>query len=410
MISLLTTGALAASVNVTLCVQYDVDLADSDVAAASEDTYHTNGTKDAHGIRIEVEGPFSTQVQYARSWFDPGCADFTLDNTATYTVRVKSQVELLTSSKKVSVRNGQSGGLFEHEFGTSWTPVAGTHTLTLPSLPRWNALAVAGLALYVNSAGLSSYNLDIFVKNGAGNWTLPGACSGSGSCINGTNLWLQNDDADLKFRTTYLLGWVLLQSMGYDRSAEDFGADDTNCSQDGGASRLGSLEFTRAGFLDGFAYWYAASTFNYAGTDCSFVYSRQENWDQLSLCHAELEADVGHVLSCAEGPSLPPYFAIVPTRNYRQYCLDRSPSVGIGGAPNPFPNNTVVPLDVVRFLRERTATGTGLLPYEVGLVMADVLSDTSAGAFRAGLRTSAVSNGANGSDWDDGLEEHGLDQ
>lgn len=395
----------AAPVAVTICAQYDVDYVDSDVEDAEEDHFHANGIKEAIGVRIDVTDTGGTTTKFAQSagGAGAGCADFTLSSTSSYSVEIVSEVRADTDHR-VSVRDGTSLSRYVHSAQTAWTPVAGTYTVTLPTNRRWNALAAAGRAITRNDADLTSFNLDIFVRDASGNWSRPGTCSGptSHTCLDGVDLWLSNEDADLKFRITYLLGWVMLHTMGYDRSVIDFTLDDSHCSQDGAAASLGSIEYRRPAYAEGFAYWYASTAFNHSDEgDCSFVYWSEANWDQLSLCHEELEVAAGHVLSCSEGPKLPPYAEIVPEVNYRGYCLQRSPSFASFGS---YPR---VPLDIVRFFHDRVLNDAGLSRPEVGALMAAVEWVTLEISFMGELKDEAVALGADGTDWTAAIGLHG---
>lgn len=53
-------GATAWGVQVEVCVNYDVDFADSDVSGATEDIFHDNGLKKARGILIEAASSTAT--------------------------------------------------------------------------------------------------------------------------------------------------------------------------------------------------------------------------------------------------------------------------------------------------------------------------------------------------------------
>ncbi len=285
-------AATAWGVQVEVCVNYDVDFADSDVSGATEDIFHDNGLKKARGILIEAASSTATYQQYAEtaSGEDAGCATFN-PSGSTYDVRVKSHVAA-TSAHHVYARHGSTigmGSLFVQEAVSDWTPVGGTYSVTLPIEPHWQALAVAGRALLRNTAGRSALDIDVYFANpSTGLWNPPTGCPTSASCVDGTDVWLTNADADLKFKTAYYVGWVMLHDMGYDRSSFDKTADDSHCHVSDRSLTLGNLEHTTTGFAEGFAFWYASTVFNNSGEDnCSFVFWEDANWDQLEVCHED---------------------------------------------------------------------------------------------------------------------------
>lgn len=324
---------------------------------------------------------------------------------------MKSIVQATTSHTATVGSGGDTnpGAVFAYTAPSSFLANSSTYNIVLPVGDHWDALAVAGRALTRNRGGRSSLDIDIYVPDSSGDIYPPTGCSSASSCVDGTDVWIHADHIDRKFRIAHLLGWSILHDMGYERQTLSKNADDSHCNVSDKQLSLGNLEHTTTGYPEGFAYWYAAATFNKSNEeDCSFVFWEDSNWDQLEICHEEMEAAPGHVISFATGPALPPYEVIVPEKNYRAYCLDeRSP----GLASSSKPSDTVVPLDVVRFLRERVRTDSGLARNEVGAVFAAAepeVGDPS--SFRWNLFVATAMQGGDGAAWSDAAEEHGLSE
>jgi hypothetical protein len=404
--------AAHAAVPVTVCVDYQVDFVDSGVAGSTEDEFGDNSNQDALGIRITVTntGGGAALIQQAgTSGSDAGCAEFQLTVGQTYVMRAVSIVDTGTGTYTATVRQGDAGpGFGAHYIRQLGTPllVSGAATVhrELPLKPEWSALAVAGRAITRNQGGRPSLDLDLYVSRQQGALNLPAGCTGSGSCIDGTDLWLTWDAIDRKFKLAYFLGWAMLHDMGYDRSSLDRTLDDTHCRAVDSPLALGTIESTGTGFAEGYAFWYASTVFNHSqDTDCSFVYWMDANWDQLETCHVEEEVGEGHVLSCYGASSLPPYETLLPAANYRSYCYDeRAPY-------EDAPDDSVVPLDVVRFFRELdrvyvTRNGVG------DIMEAGVLDVGSPSDFTSEIRSEALSQGVPIAFWATQAAIHGLDQ
>jgi len=407
--SLVISAAFAG--DVTVCVDYDTDFVDS--TGAGEDYYGTNGTKHARGIRVELEGPSAVYFAYADVGApNPGCATVSVPFGATYTVRVKSKVQA-TSNHTVQVLDGgpgaNQGQLFTRTRLQTVSGAPATYEMTLPVADHWNALAAAGRALTRNQGGRGSIALSLYVPDSSGVIDPPSGCSSSQSCVDGTDVWIHDDHVDRKFRIAHLMGWAFLHDMGYDRPSLVKSADDSHCHVSDRQLTLGNLETTVTGFLEGYAFWYASSAFNFSNeSDCTLVFWEESNWDQLEVCHEEMEADVGHAVSCATGPSLAPYEPIVPVTNYRAYCLDeRSP--GLASASKP--SDTVTPLDVVRFLKERVYVDGDLSRNGIGRIFAEAEPDAGdASDFRDALETECGVEGGDSTAWATAAGVHGLDQ
>lgn len=108
------------------------------------------------------------------------------------------------------------------------------------------------------------------------------------------------------------------------------------------------------------------------------------------------------MVSCSDGPAVPPYSALIPDTDYWTYCSHRSGNVYLG-------YRSVFPLDVVRFLWERVRLDSGLTMMEVGDSYEDLYHDLPVIHVGDALETAAGSHGANTSDWQDAAADHGVD-
>jgi hypothetical protein len=408
------TMSAAWAVTSTFCVNYDVDFVDSDVPSATEDYYHDNGIKPALGILVKATSTLASASGHAAtSGPSAGCVTLSLP-AGTYTVTVESVIRH-TPQHVASVLNGKKNlsGVhlpFSHVGLSGWVATAGTTPIQLPTRPHWDTAAAVGQTFERNRGGRPSFNLKVYVPEmvlGNPVWNLPASCPTSGSCLNGTDLWLVSEDTDRKFTIAYRLGWAILAHMGYDRAALDKTAEDYHCRANDSALALGNLEHTKTAFAEGYAFWFAATAFNQSDqADCSMVYGRASNWDLLEACHQRLEAGVGHVLSCATGPSLPPYEPLVGAQNYRQYCKDRSP--GFELSTYAFPGGAAVPLDVMRFLHTTLFGDSNMTRSKVGNAFAASVNANSS-VYYSNLRIHWSAQGGDVPFFNAQGAEHGVD-
>lgn len=406
-----TTTALAISQPVTVCVKYDTDYTDSDVSGATEDYFETNGPRAATGILVRATTGTTTINRYTSivPLGGLGCAAFTLDDTQLWTVRIIGRTEY--GSHSVEVRDSDSGGRWVRTATTGWTPVAGTQNVTLPVREHWNVLAAATQAMQRNDAGLLAFNMDFYTEDATGTLHKPAGCT-TPTCVDGTDIYINNNNANLKYSIARLQGWAALHAMGYDSTTLTTSiTNDDYCGE--GSSlpfRLDSTEAPMTGFLEGFAHWYAATAFNRTDEpNCSYTWGASADWDQLSLCYQRREAPGGHVLSCATGPDLPPFQGLLPPTDYRGYCKERA-AAPPSPSTNAFPSDSVVPLDVVRFLQERVLLDPGLSAEDIGRAYRGALPAAGMFTWRNELRLEAIAEGADSTDWIDAASTHGLDQ
>lgn len=277
MILPLLLGTAQASVPVTVCVDYTLGFDDSEVPGANEDYYATNASAPAKGITIRAQGGGGSQITKTAgtSIANGGCADFALDAAQTWTIKVLGRVDL--SFRSIELRSsGGSQGRWTHTPISGWTPVTGTYDVDLPAQARWSVLAAASHALSRNHAGQTLVDLVYYTPHTDGTLYTPAGCSSP--CVDGTDIYVDNDVARRKFQVAYLQGWALLQYMGWSESDYDITLDEGLCG-DGDVLQelqLDTVERDHAGFLEGFAHWYSATAFNDEDEDdCSYVYGTE---------------------------------------------------------------------------------------------------------------------------------------
>lgn len=338
---------LAVAAPRTICLEAEIAFDDVDVGG-TEDYFQTNTNRPLRGGVLMYKT--STSVVYfathvAFDGADPGCIELDLDPTLTYDLKVPTLARV--EGIDIDVVQSFTGQAWETDFaGQSFASSAPVTYVVNPGAPNraWNVLTASSFALHRRHGGLpSTYKVTFHLTNGSGALSSP--CS-NGSCVSGTDIYLDDDLAHRKFAIAYAMGRTFLNFLGLQANQYDTGADNTYCGPTTAGLALHSLEHDSAAAIYGYAQFYAATVFNKTTeADCSMVSSVSADWDmQGGACYDEVESAAGHVLSCADGPT------VVPRRNQRAYCAYRH----VGNDPGAL---ETVPIDWVRYLWEAQHLG-----------------------------------------------------
>lgn len=314
--TLLASGAHAATA--TVCIEVDTNFDDSDITGATEDYWRNNGVKPLRGVQIKLVENFGAQAEvtsYA-AWGgnDPGCTTFSNVSTTTgetYTIQVRSHFSIRSST--IDVRSSETG--------TPWLvkTLATSRQFTMGNLTAdhtvgphrvWNVGGAAAWALARRDGG-RTLTPTFYVTDSNGTLTSP--CGGP--CVQGDDVYIDDDGARLKFAIAYQLGWVLADDLGVGSLNWSI-SNPSDCTSQGDKD-LSSAEYWPAAAADGLAHFYAASAFNdLAETDCGYTYWRDVDFDGMGPpCFDAVDTDALRPISCATGRA-----PLVPATNQLDYC------------------------------------------------------------------------------------------
>lgn len=321
-------SADAAVVDVTVCIKVQMDFEDSDVvdngivdAALSGDTWATNGSKKARGIRVfaDTVGPGGTPSAWADG--STGCATLPLAEGVTYDFGVMSSVSV--DGRTIYVKDDEASGFSEKIVASGVTVPTGGGTFTryIGALDGWQLVATAGLVAQRIHPLVNDDIIHIYLN------PTSSPCPGE-TCASDGKVYMDGvDSVDYRYNIASLIGHAALQNHVGMVSANTSPypgigpPDPLDCSRGVSFATMGSREWQSMAIVEGFARYVAAGTFNdESESDCGYVHHRSEDYNG----DLTLETGVPEGISCKNGPSDNPELLLgsVPTRDQHYYVCD----------------------------------------------------------------------------------------
>ncbi len=307
----LGSSAQAALVDVTVCAKYAVNYVDQPAPSDPEqvDFFKTNSDKRARGAWLAVRNA-STQViveQKHTNWTNPdaGCFDVELDTNRTYEAQISAGASVDGNIVRVHYDDLDSV-LIKTPWSVPFSPVGQGDTIEVVTglHAGWNIAATTGRALSRSSVNFTGKTINLYdcVCRATGTTTNCVDDPTSGNCWKSSrNQGYINGDQYM-FTVSHEFGHAVMDMANDGGTGSGFSntsavEDDCDSTLHNGSHAWNSKEYQSAAFVEGFAQYYSALTFNKPIEDDCTIWVGSIDWNISDT----LEPDEYGTFSCEDG-------------------------------------------------------------------------------------------------------------
>lgn len=292
--------AFSAFINVE-CFKYEIDYWDSEYG----DFFTTSEDREARGVWAEVKTKPGGTIVW-QGYTDPedehdGCiASLSLNTTGNYQIKLYAKAEI-DDGTRVIVKSGPNGYIHSQVVSSSFTPTSGVYYYEFfytlhPTVKASDVLAAASYALDWHSGGVDAYEYYYFTQDcPSGNFP---------SCSTSQGIYLSEGHRYSKFVIAHETGHKMADAGNDDLgSISDYSYSSTYpCGSSSDGHSYKSQEWQTAATWEGFANFYAASSWNdpyesdcaYIGDDCESNEKYMETFCAVPFGDRGVESDWTH--------------------------------------------------------------------------------------------------------------------